>query len=178
MEQEQNNPIKANNQVEVQERDPYAGIFYEIDTLIKQAEVSCTELLKPLTTREPKENELYAILEVFNCQDYGLNYNLVSKDLDIDFQKLGEASVIPGLQQHIETFLEGKTTSKEQDEGFDEILRSRIFDFFSKCWKEVGGMQTKTPTYFCFEKEEYELRDLRTGEILSEDEVSSRLESK
>jgi hypothetical protein len=175
---------KNNDKVEhenPQEKDPYAGIFFETDVLLEKAKQGCIERLRPLTTREPVEGELFAAIEVFNYQDFGLNYDTFIKSEDgveANYEQFGDVSAVPGLEDHIEAHLAEKTTSTEQNEHFDEKMRERLFAFFSSCWKEAGGAQSKTPTYFCFEKEEDQLMDFETGETLSQEEIVSKLESK
>lgn len=167
-------------QEETPEKDPYAGIFFEVDVLLEKAKTGCIERLRPLTIREPKEDELFACIEVFNYQDFGLNYNTFSKNesgIDVNFEQFGDITAIPGLEEHVKSHVDGKTTSQEQNETFDEKMRKRLFDFFSDCWKKAGGLQTKIPTYFCFEKEEDQLLDFQTGEIFSQEEIASRLGS-
>lgn len=165
----------------IQEKDPYSGIFFEVDVLMEQAKVSCIERLRPLVSRELGADELFACLEVFNYQDFGLNYNTFSKngdEIDVNLEQFGDITAIPGLEEHIESHLDGKTTSKEQNKAFDEKMRKRLFDFFSDCWKQAGGGQAKVPTFFCFEEEEDQLMDFETGTVFSQEEIASKLESR
>lgn len=175
---EENKVIESIGQENTQEKDPYSGIFFEVDVLLEKAKAACIERLQPLTIREPKEGEAFACVEVFNYEDFGLNYNTFSKindEVDINFEMFGDTTAIPGLQEHIEEHLEGKSTSQEQNEAFEEKLRERLFDFFSDSWKKAGGLEAKLPTYFCFEKEVYDLMDFQTGEVFSQQELFSKL---
>lgn len=177
---EPNNISQENTIEEGQEKDPYTGIFFEVDVLLEKAKAECVERLQPLTIRELQEDELFACLEVFNYQDFGLNYNTFSKngnDTDVNYEQFGDISAIPGLEEHITSHLDGKSTSQEQNEEFDKKMRKRLFVFFSDCWKQAGGSQAKIPTYFCFEKEEDQLMDFETGGVFSQEEALSRLES-
>ncbi len=181
MEPEEPNNLNQESKIEEgQGKDPYSGIFFEVDVLLEKAKAECAERLYPLTVREPAEGELFACVEVFNYQDFGLNYNIFSKkgdEIDINFEQFGDITAIPGLEEHIASHLDGKSTSQKQNEVFDEKMRKRLFDFFSDCWKQAGGGQAKTPTYFCFEKEEDQLIDFKTGEVFSQEQVISRLGS-
>lgn len=162
-----------------EEKDPYAGIFFEVDVLMEKAKAECVERVRPLTTREPAPGELFACLEIFNYQDFGLNYNTFSKDgddIDVNFEQFGDTTAIPGLEEHVEAYLEGKSASQEENDAFDEKIRKRLFDFFSDCWKQAGGSQAKVPTYFCFEKEEDQLMDFETGNTLTQEEIVSKIE--
>lgn len=170
-----NSNLENNLHENVSEKDPYSGIFFELEPVFEKAKAGCVQRLQPLVGREPKKDELFACIEVFNYQDFGLNYNTFSKDLEPNFEQLGDESAIPGLQESIESYLQGKSTSQEQNQAFDEKLRKKLFDFFSDCWKQAGGASAKMPTYFCFEEEEYELMDFQTGKTYSDEEIAAKL---
>ncbi len=72
--------LENNKQETTSEKNPYSGIFFEVDILMEKAKAACIERLQPLAVREPEADEVFACIEVFNYQDFGLNYNRFSKE--------------------------------------------------------------------------------------------------
>lgn len=164
-----------------QEHDPYAGIFFEVDTLMNQARAGCVEKLRALAVREPSPEELFACIEVYQNNNFGLNYNTFRRDGDdvtADFESLQDGdSFIPGLEEHLETYMRGKPATTEEQDALTDKLRKRLFDFFSSSWREAGGESAPVPTYFSFE-EEHEYIDMKDGSVHTEEELVAELGAK
>jgi len=85
---------------------------------------------------------------------------------------------LPEVMDYFDDYYQNlsKETEFTQDESIDfsDKLEKSLFDWFARCWQAAGGENSKVPTYFCFEKE-YKVRDLKTGELMSEQEAAHRL---
>ena len=159
-------------------KNPYDGIFFEVDALLEKAKESCAKRILPLVVRSPKENQVFGVIEVYQNQDFGLNYNSFLKvggEITTDFEQFGDESAIPGLAEHIEGHLEGKSTSQEQNQEFCDKLDKRLIEFFSDAWNKAGGQSAKIPTFLALEERD-EYIDFQTGDVLSEEDVLSRIE--
>lgn len=159
----------------------------EIDSLLDRATPRCTQFLIPFAQKELEESEIYACFELWWNQNYSLGYNKFfvketdgRKELDIDSGPAtpeGE-SFLPEILEYFDHYYENlsKDTEFTQEEGinFSEKLEGTLLKWFADCWHAADGENSKVPTYFCFEKE-YKVRDLKTGEVMSEDEAAHRL---
>lgn len=162
-------------------------VHNEIEAALNKATDRTIEALKPFVAEEPDENEIYACFELFWEQDYTLGYNkFLVKDtggrqtLSTDWGPAGEMgdNFLPEVMDYFDDYYQNlsKETEFTQDEGIDfsDKLEKSLFDWFARCWQAAGGENSKVPTYFCFEKE-YKVRDLKTGELMSEQEAAHRL---
>ncbi|GEM_PF-6425682 len=159
----------------------------EIEAGLNKATDRTVEALKSFAAIKPEENEIYACFELFWEQDYTLGYNkfLVKNSdgkqtLDTDWGPAGDmgSSFLPEVMDYFDSYYQSmsKETEFTQDEGIDfsEKLGKSLFGWFANCWQAAGGENSELPTYFCFEKE-YKVRDLKTGEIMSEKEAAQKL---
>ncbi len=172
-----------------QEQGPFAGIFFEVDVLMKQAKAGCIEKLRPLTTRVKEPNEVFASIQVNESQDFGINYNTFSKSVDPkskeiegNYEMYNEDTVIPGLEEHIEKYIQDLDTknvkiSDAVEDAFSKSLNKRLLAFFTECWKEAGGFNAVTPTYFSFEDDQ-KFIDMTTGESLTTNKIVKMLQEK
>ncbi len=170
------------------EKGPFSGIFFEVDVLLQQARAGCIEKLRPLTTREQKQNELFASIQVNESQDFGINYNTFSKSDDPkskeiipNYEMYGENTIIPGLEEHIEKYIQDLDAKKVKvsntaEDAFVKSLNKRLLAFFTECWKVAGGLNAVTPTYFSFE-DDWKFIDMATGESLSQAAILKKLKN-
>jgi hypothetical protein len=159
----------------------------EIESGLNKATDRTVEALKSFVGLKPEEDEVYACFELFWEQDYTLGYNKFfvrnsdgKQTLDTDWGPAGEMGddFLPEVMEYFDGYYQNlsKKTEFTQDEGvdFSEKLEKSLFNWFARCWQAAGGYNSEIPTYFCFEKE-YKVRDLKTGEIMSEKEAAQRL---
>lgn len=159
----------------------------EIENALNKATDRTTEALKSFVSRKPEENEVFACFELFWEQDYTLGYNKFfvkntdgTQILDPDWGPADEMGndFLPEVMDYFDKYYQNmsKETEFTQDEDIDfsEQLERSLFNWFAKCWQMAGGENCEVPTYFCFEKE-YKVRDLKTGEVMSEQEAARRL---
>jgi len=151
--------------------------------ILAASEADAIESLKPVVTKEPPKNAIFACFELFDTQDFGMNYNIFSvgkadgKDvLNTDWTTFqGEGvSFIPKLKAYSEEDTGAAELSEKEGREFTVKLEKLLFEWFAKCWKAAGGEHSTLPTYFAFDKE-YKCRDLFTGEIMSEEETAKKL---
>ena len=158
----------------------------EIEDALSKARDRSIQALVPFVGRELEEGQVYACFELWWEQDYSLGYNRFfikevdgRQHLETDWGLAGEEGVsfIPEIVAYFDDYYNNmsKDTELMEDEGIDfsTLLEESIFKWFSSCWEAAGGEQSKVPTYFCFEKE-YMVRDLKTGEVLSESAAAQK----
>jgi len=158
-------------------------ILTEISAILELATPASVEKLKSYVSVEPKENQIYATLELMADQNYCLTYNCFyvkevdgKKILDIEYatNENAEQSFIPELDEYATKVFDGVDYTTAEEEKFGPLQSKMLFEWFAKCWKIAGGEQSKVPTFFAMNKE-YMCQDLTTGEIFTEEEAAHRL---
>lgn len=167
--------------------DRVTAAHSRIENALSKATDRTIQALRPFAALKPEEDEIYACFELFWEQDYTLGYNkFYAKNVDgrqVLKTEWGPAAemgddFLSEVMDYFDTYYEdlSKETEFTQDEGrdFSDKLEKSLFGWFAYCWQTAGGEHSEIPTYFCFEKE-YKVRDLKTGEIMSEAEAAQRL---
>jgi len=160
--------------------------LHQIGLALDESSAHAVEIMTKYVQREPEENEIFACMELWWEQDYSLGYNrffvtdvngeqvLVTK---WDETALGH-SLVPGILNYFDNYYQNMSRETEFTEAesmeLSDNLERTLLGWMAHCWRVAGGEQTKLPTYFCFEKE-YKVRDLMTGEIMSEEEAARKL---
>jgi hypothetical protein len=149
--------------------------------ILERAREPSVETLREFADLELQPDQAYACFELFHWQDYGMNYNefFVEKGtLSTDYNPLhdSEDSFLPELNDFVRGYFADKPDRLGQvgSTQFIKLHEAQLFKWFSECWIAAGGDKSQVLTYFAFEKE-YAVRDLVTGEVMSEAEVAKRL---
>ena len=162
-----------------------AKLLADIEVILEAAIQEAVEKLRPYTQRQLEPDEIFACFELWNLQNYGLNYNKFFArqndqgriNLDPDYEPVTEdASFIPELDKYMEDVFGNQEfeLTQAEDEEFSAEHEQQLFKWFAECWWAAGGESSAVPTFFCFEKEGV-CRDLKTAEVLSEVEAARRL---
>jgi len=155
----------------------------EIEKILNGVTDATIEKLKPFTTRQLKEHELFACFELFHMNDYAMGYNqtfLKEGALDTEYSSTDESigeSFLPQLRDYFEQQLVTMYGEFTLEEGgqYTKKLEELLVTWFSNCWKQAGGEDSIVPTYLMLEKEYDVIHDMSTGEILTEKEIVKRL---
>lgn len=143
------------------------------------------EKLKPFVSRNLAPGEIFAYFEIFDLDTYALAYNKASlitdetgaEKIDIDFAPAfsGEVeSFIPKLNEYLSQIFENTEFSEGESQNFTKDHEDLIFKWFGVCWEKAGGKESKIPTYFCFGPTYGEVKDIFTGEVLTEDQAAKK----
>lgn len=165
-----------------QETTKVDSIIAKTEEILAQATERTTEKLKLFVTLQPEEGEIFACFQLFDEQDYEMNYNkffpkkpdsLNSMDVAPGAVDESNESFLPELRDFEEELF--SNTELTESEGIDWTKKSEdlLTKWFSECWIAAGGKDSIIPTYFCLAKE-YKCRDMSTGEIISEKEAARR----
>ena len=154
-------------------------IINHVQNILEVNEAGVIETLKGIFTRVPQEGELFGVIELFQTQNFGINYNIFSKKDDSDKAGLGTEftminegeTLFPELSEYMEESFKG---TNNETELITQRTRKIYFTFFSQCFEKAGGPQATLPTYLAFEEED-EYRDFRTGQVLNENEIAASL---
>jgi len=153
--------------------------------ILERARESSTEALKTFTELELREDQAFACFELFYTQNYGMSYNefYVEKDeadnsvFNIEYHPMTDAreSFLPELNTFIEDSFSNARLLLSDKYGLQFAKRSeeQLFKWFSECWSAAGGKESRVPTYLALDKEN-QVRDLATGEVMSEKEAAIR----
>ena len=154
------------------------------EQILAEARLETIEKLKPFAMRQPNEGEIFAYFEIFDLDNYALAYNKASlgKDengankIDIEFgpafPEIG--SFIPKVNEYLGKIFENTDYPEQESQRFTDDHEKLIFKWFAQCWEDAGGKQSKVPTYFCFGPTYGELKDIFTGEVLTEDQAAQK----
>lgn len=156
-------------------------IIQDIEKILTQSKALCTEALRPVVAAAPKPDQAYACLELFHMQRYELVYNAFyvrNNKLETEYacfpNFMGEKSFIPALDKYFEDLFSNREFTDSEAEIYEEKHQRQFLDWFKSCWKDAGGENAKTPTYFCFEKE-YKVQDIFSEDVMEEEECARHL---
>lgn len=159
-------------------------LVQKMQEYLKNAEENTKNILAPFAKLKIQENQACACIELFEYNNYHLNYNKYfvrqadgRNIVDCDFASaFGDnvGSALPELANFTANTFNTYEYSSEESEYFAPLERKILFDHFKKCWLDVGGMDCEVPTYFSFEKN-YTFTDFMTGEVHEENDMIKKL---
>ncbi|HWU43324.1 MAG TPA: hypothetical protein VN132_07800 [Bdellovibrio sp.] len=156
-------------------------ILKEIDSILLDAKAECIKALQPVFLIKPKPDQVYSCFELFHMQNYALGYNsffLRNGELEVDYACLppftGEESFLPKLASYFQDLFKKVELNEKDGIRFTAEHEKQFLKWFKEVWLAAGGDKSLVPTYFCFERE-YQVQDIISGEVMSEEDGARRL---